>query len=293
MDPGELPMELDELYPDSLRAQSRTFSYHIRGEREENSNIHIAGMGLHERMKPCWNTRPRGNPDYLCLYFYDPVEFFLDGDRVSSPENKWIILTPERPHSYGHDSAFWDHSWLHISGGALEQSLEDIGIPRDRFVDTGGPELFETLLQRLHEELYYNSRPRFDILEFELKAGLARLDRKINHPESKVPAIYRQIRLKLDCRYDRNFSLEGLAEEAGCSQAVFCRSFKAYFHSSPIDYLIDRRIDIACHLLRTTDHSIAELGERVGYPDMYYFSRIFKKRKGCSPRAFRNNFINN
>ena len=94
MDPDELPMELDELYPDSLRAQSRTFSYHIRGEREENSNIHIAGMGLHERMKPCWNTRPRGNPDYLCLYFYDPVEFFLDGDRVSSPENKWIILTP-------------------------------------------------------------------------------------------------------------------------------------------------------------------------------------------------------
>ena len=283
-------MDLVELYPDSVRASRRTFSYHINERVEVDELIRIAGMGLHENMRPCWNTRPRGNKDYLCLYFYDPVFFFMKGRRVERPEKKWIILTPGIPHRYGHETADWDHSWLHLSGRAVESSLQALHIPVNRFVDTEGPETFELLLQRLHEELYFHTAPRRDILEYELRAGLARLDRRIRHKDEAVPAVYQQIRLRMDCDYDREFSLDGLAKEAGCSQTVFCRRFRSFFHSTPIDYLINRRIEIACHLLKTTDFPVAELGERVGYTDTFYFSRLFKKKKGCSPRSYRNQF---
>jgi len=39
-------------------------------------------------------------------------------------------------------------------------------------------------------------------------------------------------------------------------------------------------------LIRTTDMSLAQIGEQVGYSDPNYFSRVFKKRKGIGPREF-------
>ncbi len=55
----------------------------------------------------------------------------------------------------------------------------------------------------------------------------------------------------------------------------------------PIAYLIDLRLRRACELLRGTDLPIKEIAVQVGYPDQYFFSRIFRRRQGVSPRGYR------
>ena len=55
-------------------------------------------------------------------------------------------------------------------------------------------------------------------------------------------------------------------------------------------YVIDVRISNACHLLTGSDMSIKEIGSKVGYADPHFFSRIFKKRLGCSPMEYRNKY---
>ena len=67
----------------------------------------------------------------------------------------------------------------------------------------------------------------------------------------------------------------------------FIRNFKQYTKTTPMQYLVERRITNAQVLLETTSYSIAEIGSIVGYENSMYFSRIFKKQKGVSPSEYR------
>ena len=54
------------------------------------------------------------------------------------------------------------------------------------------------------------------------------------------------------------------------------------------EYITDLRINYACTLLKTTGMPIAEVAEKTGFSDYYYFTRVFKKAAGKTPTAFRN-----
>lgn len=55
-----------------------------------------------------------------------------------------------------------------------------------------------------------------------------------------------------------------------------------------MQYLLTIRVNNAASLLETTDYSMAEIAAIVGYEDPFYFSRLFRKIKGVSPRDYRN-----
>lgn len=87
--------------------------------------------------------------------------------------------------------------------------------------------------------------------------------------------------------YAEPITLDSLAEVFNFSAYHLSSLFKEYTGMSPIDYLIRFRLELATELLMTTDASVGEISASVGYKDVYYFSRIFKKRKGVSPAHFR------
>lgn len=69
--------------------------------------------------------------------------------------------------------------------------------------------------------------------------------------------------------------------------------FTKYAGMGPGDYLITYRLNRAKELLLTTEAPINDIAKAVGYEDPLYFSRIFQKRIGCSPMAFRKKIRNN
>jgi len=81
--------------------------------------------------------------------------------------------------------------------------------------------------------------------------------------------------------------LEELASEAGLSVPHFSTLFRRQTGYAPIDYLIRQRVREACRLLDTTSGSISMIANAVGYQDPYYFTRMFRRIMGCSPRAYR------
>jgi YesN/AraC family two-component response regulator len=58
---------------------------------------------------------------------------------------------------------------------------------------------------------------------------------------------------------------------------------------SPINYLINKRIDESKKLLSTTNYSIRDISSIVGFSNSSYFSQMFKKIAGISPKTFRLN----
>ena len=84
------------------------------------------------------------------------------------------------------------------------------------------------------------------------------------------------------------FLTEDLEEELELSKSYINASFKKYTGRAPIDFFINLKMQEACKLLKSTDLYIVEISQKLGYDDPYYFSRIFKKVMGVSPKEYRN-----
>jgi len=87
--------------------------------------------------------------------------------------------------------------------------------------------------------------------------------------------------------YWRRINLETIARRSYLSPNYFCEVFKAETGVTFTEYLIKVRLRKAKELLRTTDLTISEISDRVGYESIHYFSRLFKEREGISPREYR------
>jgi AraC-like DNA-binding protein len=85
--------------------------------------------------------------------------------------------------------------------------------------------------------------------------------------------------------------LDELAHQAGMSKRSFLRAFRAATGRTPIDYLIQLRINRAATLLRNSQDPITEIAFRAGFNDSNYFSRQFRKLTGVSPRAYRHQHL--
>ncbi len=97
-----------------------------------------------------------------------------------------------------------------------------------------------------------------------------------------LPALY-----LVNSSYAEDVTLERASEELGFDRSYFCRIFKAATGATFTEYLNFVRICKAERMLRDARDSILEISEAVGFSSVSYFNRIFKKYRGCSPRAYR------
>jgi len=107
-----------------------------------------------------------------------------------------------------------------------------------------------------------------------------------------VPPARHLLRAKdlADARYREPLGVDDMAGAAGLSRAHFSREFRAAFGESPHAYLLTRRLERAAALLRSTDHSVAEVCLSVGLSSIGSFTTSFTRTYGRSPTAYRASF---
>jgi AraC-like DNA-binding protein len=104
-----------------------------------------------------------------------------------------------------------------------------------------------------------------------------------------VPGSRHLLRAKdlIDARYRDPLDVPALARAARLSQAHFSREFRRAFGESPHQYLLTRRLERAAALLRSTDHTVADICFRVGLSSVGSFTTSFGRAYGMSPTAYR------
>ncbi|MCD8378965.1 MAG: AraC family transcriptional regulator [Lachnospiraceae bacterium] len=90
--------------------------------------------------------------------------------------------------------------------------------------------------------------------------------------------------------YMQQFSMQYLAELCHMSDTHFRRTFRQIMNISPLDYLHNTRITRACSLLGSTQLSILEISEQVGYHTLSSFNRHFQQIMGTTPSNYRRDF---
>jgi AraC-like DNA-binding protein len=104
-----------------------------------------------------------------------------------------------------------------------------------------------------------------------------------------VPPARHLLRAKdlVDARYREPLDVAQLARAARLSPAHFSREFRRAFGETPHQYLLTRRLERAAALLRTTDHTVADVCFTVGLRSVGSFTTSFGRVYGMSPTAYR------
>jgi AraC-like DNA-binding protein len=93
----------------------------------------------------------------------------------------------------------------------------------------------------------------------------------------------------MENHYMEPLTIPELARQYGLNSRQFAYLFQKHKKMSPNKFLIEYRMQRARELLLTAACSVADISARVGYSDPYYFSKLFKRQTGLSPRFFRKN----
>lgn len=151
------------------------------------------------------------------------------------------------------------------------------------------------ILSLIGEEYAYREKEWEQVVELHLLELLTRLKRmtplsdlkreSLNVPES-VWTIDDVIRY-VEENFDGSFSLDDLASRCSLNTSYFSRSFKEH-RGIPLFEFINRiRIDRACRLLRDSDRTVLDIALTVGYNNVSFFNRYFRRLMGESAGAYR------
>lgn len=136
---------------------------------------------------------------------------------------------------------------------------------------------YEAICQSLLEALIFNVKRRTT-------------SNLILSPTKEINRECASIKNYIDVHYSSDLNLDYLASVTHMNKYYLIHVFKKFMGTSPIDYLIDKRISVSKTLLETTACSMEQISDIVGFSSQSYFNQTFKKRVGMSPTKYRNQY---
>ncbi len=96
-----------------------------------------------------------------------------------------------------------------------------------------------------------------------------------------------QIKNYLDANYSEDITLDTLSALTHMNKYYLAHTFTKYMGLSPINYLLQKRIQEGKSLLESTSYSIAQISDLLGFSSQSYFSQAFRKATGMTPMQYR------
>ena len=259
------------------------------------SRLYLTDIGHFPHARHHFRSRPDGADAWILLYCTDGAGWVdYRGTRHVLGPGQSFIIPAGAPHAYGADDAApWTLYWVHFKGDMAPYFAE--GCDRvcamadpDHDRITGRTTLFEELFLAVEagfgdEQLRYACATLYHFLgTFRyLQAGY-----QTRREEDGLDIIAR-CRDFIREHIEQHISLEDLCRFTGFSPARCNAVFKRHTGMTPGAYVQEMRIQLAMQLFDLTDLHVNQVCHKVGIEDPYYFSRLFRKRTGSSPSAWR------
>ncbi len=239
--------------------------------------------------------RPKGRIDYQLIYIASGKGYFYFNDEsptiinagnmiLYSPleRQKYIYYSVHRPEIY----------WLHFSGKDIPELFRAHSIdPNMHVIPVGTNSNYEHYFEKIIVELqlqkaFYQESGALFFMQLLIMMGRFNQENSLNTEFLSSEEIDRATTYFHEF-YRENINIESYVTSKGITISSFFRKFKQYTGKTPLQYLLDIRLSNAKKLLETTDYSINEISSIVGYENALYFSRLFHKHIGVSPKEYR------
>ena len=254
--------------------------------------LYLTDLGFFPNAKHHYRERQEGADEAILIYCMDGRGVIeLERHNIVLERGMAFVIPPSVAHKYYADKANpWSILWLHFKGGSLDQfPLAETEISP---ISLASPEENE-MIQRYFMRLFEIARNGYtlgnmvclsqllstmlsEIYFFERETELKKVDR---HLTKAVNYMYENL--------SKELTLEDVAVYIGVSKSYINLIFKEHTKRAPLEFFTHLKIQQACKYLRLTNMYIYEISANLGYEDQYYFSRIFKKVMGLSPKEYR------
>ncbi len=234
---------------------------------------------------------PTGRLDYYLMYITDGSMriSFPDGEHTLGT-GTLIFIPPSTPYCYTLDGGnHINYLWTHFTGSHVTTILKDYGFKLYPEINTVKHDsIFFTRYRNIFDAFASNDSFRDNELSLLLERLLISFARRLGDGIKEERNLLSASIGYLNSHYTHEIRVPSLAKMESISVSRYNTLFRRIMGCSPTEYIAKLRINSACDLLTTTDLSIKEIGEMVGYPDAHFFSKIFKSRTGVSPKAYRS-----
>ena len=246
-----------------------------------------------------WHSTLHTHPFTELFYVVDGKgEFNIQGQRFPVKANDFVIINPQVEHTeLSSPDELLEYIVLGINGLSFSNltPVSEGGHPfsffnlRDEQKDILrylNAMVQEATSQSMSYELVCHNLLEILLIKilrhqhFDLEVG----------KQSKATKDISFIKHYLETYYHESIQLEDLASMTHLSRFYISHSFKKEIGMSPMEYLIAIRIKESKILLRTTNYSISQVADIVGFTTPTYFSKQFRKSTGISPTDYREQY---
>ena len=235
-------------------------------------------------------NRPKGHEHYTFLHFYNPMTVKINGKTVVTEPHACIVYQPSFPQFFCSDMPI-QHDWIHFYD-IDKNFFDEIGIPLNRIFYPKRHEFITHITREVENEFNSNYKNKPKLLNLKLEELFIKLKRYTDEPSpeklsTSLVSSLRWLRENTFLSLDKKHTVSSLANKVGLSESRFFSVYKSLFGISPMEDIINAKIDLAKNLLLSSEQKISLIAKSLGYSDVTHFIRQFKAKTGVSPSIFR------
>jgi AraC family transcriptional regulator of arabinose operon len=256
--------------------------------------LYPTDIGFYPAARSHKRARRAGSPQHILLYCVHGEGWYQIGGegRQVLKANQWIILPAETAHRYGADDATpWTIYWLHFAGFQAEALYTYLcnsasGEPVNVAIADERLRLFEAIFSQLTLFPAPDSLVQACLCLPHFLATLAPAGDHVAQPSAAAEVVDKSI-VYMRQHLERSVTVPELARQAGLSSSHYSALFRTQTGRPPIVFFNSLKVQRACQQLLSTALPVKDIAQQLGIEDAYYFSRLFTKVMGSSPRQFR------
>ena len=227
----------------------------------------------------------------------DSFLFFtvVEGDGILKYQNAEYILKNNDcvfincKNGYSHTSDNWKIAWVHFNGNNLNNIFNKY-LERDgKIVFNYSNNNYLNIINNIYIIADSSSYLKDMNIYTELVNLLNAVMSETIYEDSSKNRKYNLDTIKqyIDTNYLQNISLDQLSTQFYINKFYLTRAFKERYGTTINNYILEKKITRSKELLRFTDDSIEDIAVACGIKDPNYFSRVFKKIEGTTPKEYR------
>lgn len=258
--------------------------------QNETLPFYTFSVGMHICQYP--TARPEGYAYPQFLYSNQGRGILTtEGKTMEVPENSIIYLPPNTPHSYEALTEVWNVRWFVPAGEGVLPLLKQFGFEHCKIFPITSLSSLDEIHNKIHmafqintkQSVFFSAAYTYEfIFEFYKQYLQYTNITSVQYRKRLTPLID-----YIEYHFAEPLNQQILCDQINVSPQHLCRMFQQCLNTRPMEYVARTRIRHACDLLVSTDKSIEEISFDVGFNNVNYFCKTFKKNTAMTPSHYR------
>lgn len=240
-------------------------------------------------------SQKKNSSYYTIFCFLTPFVYLSDNKLCQGERGDILIYSPNTTIYYktSPDTAEpLTYDWLILYKDKFEEFLDKYPLPLNEPFNTGEVCVVHEYAKKIYPEWSSNKIGRNDMIYSLITEMIIDTYRSYSKNENfnKINNKITFTKHKIMSNIKKNWTLKEMADLSGYSTSRFSELYRKQYSISPINDLINHRIEIAKNLLLLSNQSVSCIAEICGFSTINYFSKYFKKVTGYTPSEYASLF---